>query len=48
MTKEQENIEINLLHEYLKKVLSSKESARKFLIELGTHDENGNLTENYR
>ena len=48
MTKEQENIEINLLHEYLKKVLSSKESAKKFLIELGVNDINGKLTENYK
>jgi len=48
MTKEQENIEIDLLNKYFDKVLSSKENAQKFLIELGTHDENGKLTKEYR
>ena len=34
--------------EYKKIVTASKEAAREALVRLGTHDANGNLTEQYR
>lgn len=34
--------------EYMDKVCSSKESAQQFLIDLGTHNPDGSLTEDYK
>jgi hypothetical protein len=48
MTKKQENSELESLRQYLKENLSSQESANDFFVKLGSHDVNGNLTENYR
>jgi len=39
---------MNGLKEYQKKVTSSKEASRKFLIELGMVDKNGNLTAHFQ
>ena len=36
------------LKEYQKKVTSSKEASRKFLIELGVVDKDGNRTEHFQ
>ena len=48
MTKEQENSELESLRQYLKEKLSSRESAIGFFVEIGSHDVNGNLTDNYK
>jgi hypothetical protein len=48
MSIEQENKELESLRQYLEKNLSSKESATEFFVRLGSHDKNGNLTDNYK
>jgi len=47
MEKEKKEL-LELFKAYSRNILSSKENAKKFLIELGTHDKNGNLNENYK
>jgi hypothetical protein len=39
---------LKVLKEYFKEVTSTKENAEKFLFEVGIHDKNGNLSENYK
>jgi len=48
MTKKQQKDIINSIKENSKIILSSKENARKFLIELGISRKDGSLRSNYR
>ncbi len=48
MTRKQAKEVKTSFKEYSKKILSSKENSKKFLIELGVCDKKGKLTRNYR
>lgn len=48
MTKKQEKDIISSIKEYSKTILASKESSRKFLVDLGVNNKKGKLTRNYK
>lgn len=48
MTSKQRNEYIKQLRQFGKKLVASKEKAKKFLKDAGIHNKNGELTENYR